>query len=258
MDRDTLKEFGLDEELIEKVMREHGKVVNSLKDEKSTIEQELESEKTKAVGLSEQIEERNEQLEKIKNENKNVEGLQETINQLKQSNSQKEEELKNQVSDTKRKYEIKLGLQKAKARNEKSVLANLDEEAITLDEEGNLVGCCEKIKNENKNVEGLQETINQLKQSNSQKEEELKNQVSDTKRKYEIKLGLQKAKARNEKSVLANLDEEAITLDEEGNLVGFWEQIEKVKESDSYLFEDENSGGQSHSSGSVDYIAGNP
>lgn len=178
MDRDTLKEFGLDEELIEKVMREHGKVVNSLKDEKSTIEQELESEKTKAVGLSEQIEERNEQLE--------------------------------------------------------------------------------KIKNENKNVEGLQETINQLKQSNSQKEEELKNQVSDTKRKYEIKLGLQKAKARNEKSVLANLDEEAITLDEEGNLVGFWEQIEKVKESDSYLFEDENSGGQSHSSGSVDYIAGNP
>src|SRR5699024_5521927 len=105
---------GLDEELIEKVMREHGKVVNSLKDEKSTIEQELESEKTKAVGLSEQIEERNEQLEKIKNENKNVEGLQETINQLKQSNSQKEEELKNQVSDTKRKYEIKLGLQKRK------------------------------------------------------------------------------------------------------------------------------------------------
>src|SRR5699024_1272209 len=139
------KEFGEDAELIEQVMRDHGKVVNSLKEEKSTLEQELDAEETEAAGLSEQIEDRNEHLEKIKNDNDNVQGLQETINQLKQSNSQKEEELKNQVSDTKRKYEIKLGLQKAKARNEKSVLANLDEEAITLDEEGNLVGFWEQI-----------------------------------------------------------------------------------------------------------------
>lgn len=52
-----------------------------------------------------------------------------------------------------------------------------------------------------------------------------------------VELALRDAKAKNAKAVLANIDMGKVSLDGE-NLLGFSEQVEGLKKTDAYLFED--------------------
>lgn len=97
----------------------------------------------------------------------------------------------------------------------------------------------DELNNKVKNGEDLTEQIEALKNANKAKDDEHAKQVAKVKLNYEIEKELMNANARNSKAVLALIDSEVIKLNDEGNGVkGLSEQLEALKESDGYLFND--------------------
>ncbi|MCI8481729.1 MAG: hypothetical protein HFJ27_01210 [Clostridia bacterium] len=114
----------------------------------------------------------------------------------------------------------------------------------------------EKLKNANAEIETLKATQtsiqteyeNYKKGSISQADYEVKKKEIETNSKAEIEkvrleskidLAINNAKAKNVKSVKANLELDKIKLDGD-KLLGFDDQIEALKKSDAYLFEIDN------------------
>lgn len=124
MNREELKELGLSDEQIDKVMTSHGKVVNSTKEELTTVT-------TDRDGLKEQLTERDAQLETLSKVD--AEGLQAEIDRLKGENettaTEYQEKLDKQAFD----FNLEKALTGAKVRNPKAVKALLDTEKIKLD-----------------------------------------------------------------------------------------------------------------------------
>lgn len=98
----------------------------------------------------------------------------------------------------------------------------------------------------NETINGLRETV---KKFDGVDVEKLKTDVSDWENKYNtdiaavkldsaVDMALITAKAKNPKLVKAALDMSLIKLDGD-NLLGLTEQVEKIKVSDAYLFEEE-------------------
>src|SRR5699024_9909418 len=99
MNRDELKELGLNDEQIEAVMSSHGKTVNATKEDLSSAQTELESYKT-------QLAERDTQLEELGNKSQGNEELQSTIDALKEANNQAKTEHQKELEKTKLNYEL--------------------------------------------------------------------------------------------------------------------------------------------------------
>ncbi|WP_270893062.1 phage scaffolding protein [Staphylococcus saprophyticus] len=168
--RDDLREIGIDEESLEKVMTLHGQEVQGLNDKVSQKESKL-------------------------NE------LQSTVDSYKEDNKQKDNELK-----------------------------DLQEKA--------------------KNGDDLQQTISDLRQANEDREKERQKEINDLKFNHNLENKLRDVGARNVKAVRALLDSENLKFnDEENEVIGLQDQLEKLRESDSYLFADStNSDSQAQSS----------
>lgn len=184
--RDNLREIGIDEESLEKVMTLHGQEVQGLNDKVSQKESKL-------------------------NE------LQSTVDSYKEDNKQKDNELK-----------------------------DLQEKA--------------------KNGDDLQQTISDLRQANEDREKERQKEINDLKFNHNLENKLRDVGARNVKAVRALLDSENLKFnDEENEVIGLQDQLEKLRESDSYLFADstnsdsqaQNSQQQQQQSQSQSYNAGN-
>lgn len=93
-----------------------------------------------------------------------------------------------------------------------------------------------------KDNEELTAEIERLKEANKTATEELQQKLEKQAFDFALEKALNKAGARNPKAVRALLDVESIKLDGE-NLLGFEDQIKALKESDAYLFgEDEPAG----------------
>lgn len=96
----------------------------------------------------------------------------------------------------------------------------------------------------NKTIKELQENVKKfdgvdvegLKTRNEELEKQYKNDLLQLKLDSAIDLGLLKAKAKNPKLAKAALDMSIIKLDGD-NLIGFNEQLDNLKETDSYLFD---------------------
>lgn len=168
--RDNLREIGIDEESLEKVMTLHGQEVQGLNDKVSQKESKLKE-------------------------------LQSTVDSYKEDNKQKDNELK-----------------------------DLQEKA--------------------KNGDDLQQTISDLRQANEDREKERQKEINDLKFNHNLENKLRDVGARNVKAVRALLDSENLKFnDEENEVIGLQDQLEKLRESDSYLFTDStNSDSQAQSS----------
>ncbi len=148
MNREFLKELGLEEEAVDKIMAEHGKTVNTTKDELTSAQSERDS-------LKEQLSERDTQLEGLRGKAQGNEELQATIDSLKEANTQAKESYEQKLRDQKLNYELDRELLTAKARNPVTVRALLDTEVIKLDEDGKIKGLSEQL-------EGLKESDSYL------------------------------------------------------------------------------------------------
>lgn len=154
MNREFLKELGLSDEQVESIMKEHGKTVNSTKDELDKIKQEKQSVESERDTLKSQNDERDKKLEELQNNSEGNEELKATIDELKRANAKEKEELEQQLREQKFNYELDQKLLGHKVRNVKAVRALLDTDTIKMDDEG--------IKGLSEQIENLQETDSYL------------------------------------------------------------------------------------------------
>ncbi|WP_453992122.1 phage scaffolding protein [Bacillus nitroreducens] len=87
-------------------------------------------------------------------------------------------------------------------------------------------------------AEGLQQKILDLQKANEDAEKEWQSKLAQQKFDFSLKDALISAKVRNPKAVKALLNLESIKLDGD-KLLGLEEQLNTIKESDPYLFEEE-------------------
>lgn len=107
----------------------------------------------------------------------------------------------------------------------------VDEQNTKLDE----------LRNQVNSGEDLNEKVKALQEANSQKDEQHKQEMNKVKLRYEIDKELDRTGARNKVAVMALVDQENVSLSDENGVQGLTEQLEKLKETDSYLFNDDNS-----------------
>ncbi|WP_077623834.1 phage scaffolding protein [Sediminibacillus massiliensis] len=96
----------------------------------------------------------------------------------------------------------------------------------------------EDLKTKATGNEELQNKIQQLQDDNQKLKDDYESQIQQQQFDYALKDALGNAKARNPKAIKALLDTENIKLD--GNkLLGLDDQLKTIKESDPYLFEED-------------------
>lgn len=88
-----------------------------------------------------------------------------------------------------------------------------------------------------KNGDDLQQTISDLRQANQEKEEQRQKEVKELNFNHSLENKLRDVGARNIKAVRALLESDNLKFNDEDNeVIGLQDQLEKLRESDSYLF----------------------
>ncbi|WP_419892821.1 phage scaffolding protein [Oceanobacillus kimchii] len=134
MKREFLKELGLEDEAIDKIMVEHGKSVNDMKEKADN-----------ADTLQKQLDDRDKQLKKLSKQAEGNEDLQQTIKDLQKENDDAKKDHEANLAKVRKESKLELALKDAKVRNPKAVKALLDDEKISLDGD-NLIGLDDQIK----------------------------------------------------------------------------------------------------------------
>lgn len=129
MNREELKELGLSDEQIDKVMASHGKVVNSIKEKADKVDA-LESQ---IEDYKQQLADRDTQLEELGEKVKDNEELTAQIEELKQQNEAAKEEYEAKLHQQAFDHKLETALAGAKVKNIKAVKALLDMDTIKLD-----------------------------------------------------------------------------------------------------------------------------
>lgn len=94
------------------------------------------------------------------------------------------------------------------------------------------------LKKSTGDVEALKTQIQTLQNENKTKEEAYKVELSNLKKNNALDLALTGAKVKNSKAIKALLDDGKIKLKDDGTLEGLTDQLEAIKKSDAYLFEE--------------------
>lgn len=141
MNREFLKEKGLNDEQIEAVMKAYGQSVNDIKEQADKVEG-LESQ---IEDLQGQLKERDTQLEDLGKKAKDNEELTAEIDRLKEENENTAQEWKDKLNKQAFDFQLERKLANAGARNPKAVKALLDTENIKLDGE-TLLGLDDQLK----------------------------------------------------------------------------------------------------------------
>jgi len=137
MERKFLKDLGIADEAIEKIMAENGKDINELK-------AASEASKTTLADLQKQIGERDKQLETLKKSSGDNEDLKKQITDLQTANKTAKSEYEANLKKITLDGKIESALLGAKAKNTKAARALLDESKISLDGE-NVIGLNEQL-----------------------------------------------------------------------------------------------------------------
>lgn len=140
MNREQLKEMGLNDEQVESVMGEYGKSVNKTKQDLANAQAENE---TYEASLAE----RDTQLEQLGQKAEGYDELKTEIQTMKDTNETEKTELKNQLEKTKLFYEVDQDLIINQARDPKVVRPLLDLETVKFGEDGKLMGLSEQLEN---------------------------------------------------------------------------------------------------------------
>lgn len=108
----------------------------------------------------------------------------------------------------------------------------------------------EELKKSSKSNKELESKLTELQEQNKQQGEEYKQKLADQNKSFKITEALRDSKAHNPKTVLGLLNTDEIEVDDKGNLKNFDDQVNAIKESDPYLFvQDESKGGNDNQGG---------
>lgn len=102
-------------------------------------------------------------------------------------------------------------------------------------------GQLETLKNSTGDVEAMKKQIESLQADNKKKDEDHKAEINKLKIDSAIDTAIMGAKGKNAKAIKALLDMEKISIDKEGNVIGYAEQLETLTkaEDSKFLFDTE-------------------
>lgn len=143
MKRDFLKTLDLSDEVIDKIMAEHGNGINGHKAKQTELETQLNE-------LKAQVSERDKQLDELKKSVGDSESLKEQINKLQEDNKKASQDYEARIKQMGIDNAVTVALTNAKAKNSKAVRALLDLSNAELDGE--------VIKGLDKQIEKLKES----------------------------------------------------------------------------------------------------
>lgn len=142
MKTEFLKEFGLNQEAIDKIMAENGKDIAAEQKKTSVAIQERDSYKLQTEGLQTQLTEANNQIEEFKG--MDIEGIKNAADDWKKKAEQAKIDADAEIEAMKFNYALSDALTAAKAKNAKAVTALLDMDALKFND-GKIIGLDEQI-----------------------------------------------------------------------------------------------------------------
>ena len=150
MRRDFLKDLGLSDEIIDKIMTQYGLDIERYKTEKKENE-------VKITFLNDKIKEQEEVINSMQKDNESYTKLKQDYDLLQEEKTKNDNEYKQQIREIKLKSGVEKALNNAGAINQKVVIPLLKEflDKAEIDEKGN--------------VNGLEEQIKQIKESEDTK-----------------------------------------------------------------------------------------
>lgn len=134
MNREYLKGLGLEDDVVDKIMAAHGANVGELKQQVTTLTAEK-------AALTGQVDTYAEQVKTLKADADLTPELKKKVEAMEAEQAAAAE----QNAAVKKSYEIDIALEKAGAKNAKAVRALLDQDAITLGEDGKTLGLTEQL-----------------------------------------------------------------------------------------------------------------
>ncbi|HSH26574.1 MAG TPA: phage scaffolding protein [Wenzhouxiangella sp.] len=137
MKRDELKELGLEDDVINKIMALHGKSTEALKTTAEAAE-------TKAANLEKQLDDANSAIEGFKK--LDVDGIKAAADDYKAKYEQAQKDAAEQVAQLKFEHALDAALETAKARNPQTVRALLKVDDLKLADDGRIIGLDDQIK----------------------------------------------------------------------------------------------------------------
>ena len=138
MKRKFLEDLGLEKEAIDKIMAENGNDVNAAKADYEALKQRLEAANT-------QIQERDGQLEQLKNATGDVETMKQQIATLQAENKTAKEKYEADLKDLKRSAAIKMAVGNS-AHDAELVAGLFDKAKLILSEDGQVTGLEDQLK----------------------------------------------------------------------------------------------------------------
>lgn len=145
MNREFLKELGIEGETIEKIMVEHGKTVQDVNTKLSAAE-------TEANGLKEQLTQRDTDIESLKKTSGTNEELKNQLEELESKYKTDTEALNTKMVETQRDHAIEIALKDSKAKNITAAKALLDVSKIQITDSG---------------IQGLDDQLKTIREENS-------------------------------------------------------------------------------------------
>lgn len=149
MKREFLKELGLTDKQIDKIMAENGEDIEKAKGDLESKESDLEAKKTEIEILQGQLKEANTQMEKFKE--MDIDSIKAAADEYKEKYESAKADAEKELENLKFNHAIDKALTGAKARNTKAVKALLDMEGLKLTDD-KILGLdeqLEEIKKEN-------------------------------------------------------------------------------------------------------------
>lgn len=141
MKREFLKELGLEDEVINKVMAEHGKSINEVK----TKADKVDSLESQINDYKKQLEQRDSQLKELGDKAKGNEELTNEIDRLKQENETTKSDYEQKLQQQAFEHKLESTLASEKVKNVKAVKALLDLASVKLDGD-KLLGLDDQLK----------------------------------------------------------------------------------------------------------------
>src|SRR5699024_9730437 len=213
----------------------HKQVMDKIGDNKIAIvsdgnwipKEKFDSKNEEVKNLKEEIKERDNQLSDLKEKAKDNDDLKQQIQELQDSNEEKQKEFEKKLEAQAKDSAIELALRDAKAKNPKIAKSALDLESISY-KDGKLIGIDEQLrsdlKEKAKDNDDLKQQIQELQDSNEEKQKEFEKKLEAQAKDSAIELALRDAKAKNPKIAKSALDLESISY-KDGKLIGIDEQL---------------------------------
>lgn len=161
LNREDLREIGIEDDKIDKVMSLHGKTVQDFKDKEEKFKEENSEAKQEVKLFKKRVDEQNNQLDELKQQVNSGEDLNEKVKALQDANTQKDEQHQQEMNKVKLRYEIDKELDRAGAKNRVAVMALVNNDDVSLSDDEGVQGL-------NEQLEQLRETDGYLFNDNSQ------------------------------------------------------------------------------------------